>query len=261
MPFDLDRHAGLDSPMHRLEPRCRLIGLAALIAGFAWVRDPILVIPALVIAASLLQFSALPAGFVIRRLRVPAVFVLLLGLMLPLVSGGPVIWQFGPFAVHGEGIRQMLVIIGKAAAIVTTGLVLFGCAPLPVNVRTMQRLGLPALLADMTLFSLRYVNEIGADLETMQTAAGLRAFRWKERPTGAPSRLSVFAALVGSLFVSSHARAEQVHRAMMLRGYASAMPRTRIGRPNAASVSFAVLACALGASFLIVQIYLVGGAS
>ena len=33
--IDLDRYSRLDSPVHRLEPRSRLVGFGALIAGFA----------------------------------------------------------------------------------------------------------------------------------------------------------------------------------------------------------------------------------
>jgi energy-coupling factor transporter transmembrane protein EcfT len=41
----------------------------------------------------------------------------------------------------------------------------------------MRALGLPAVLADMTLLSYRYIYEIGDDLEAMETAMGLRGFR------------------------------------------------------------------------------------
>lgn len=52
----------------------------------------------------------------------------------------------------------------------------------------MRALGLPAVLADMTLLSYRYIYEIGDDLETMETAMGLRGFR-PRRPSGrAPAR-------------------------------------------------------------------------
>jgi len=251
--LDLDLYAGLGSPVHRWEPRCRLVGLATLITGFAWVREPILVVPMLVVACALLTISRLPPGFVVRRLRAPGAFVLMLGLMLPLVSGGTVLWRLGPVPFHQDGLQQMLVILAKLVAVATTGLVLFGTAPLPVTVAAMRRLGLPAVLADMTVLSYRFIHELGSDLETMRIAAGLRGLRWRSRRPGAPSLLAVLATLVGSLFVSSHARAEQVHRAMLARGYSSNVPREAAGRPDRASVLAAVLASAAGLAFVVAE--------
>jgi cobalt/nickel transport system permease protein len=226
MPLDLDRHAGLDSPLHRLEARARLVGLGVVIAGMAVVRSPQALPFMLATTALILLVSRIPVGFVVRRLRAALLFVTVLGVLLPLVSGGPVIWIVGPLAVHADGLWQFATILAKVLSIGTVALVLFGTAPLPVTVVAMQRLGLPALVADMTLFSYRAIHEIGTDLNTMRTAAGLRGLRWSHRPPGAPSRLATTAALVGSLFVSSHARAEQTHRAMTLRGYSGARPKT-----------------------------------
>ena len=73
--IDLDRYSRLDSPVHRLEPRSRLVGFAALIGGFALVRDPVLLVPMLVIAAAAVLSSRLPLGFILRRLTAPMVLV------------------------------------------------------------------------------------------------------------------------------------------------------------------------------------------
>lgn len=257
MALDLDRHCSLNSPLHRLEPRCRLIGLGALIAGFAVAWSPVLVAAMLVVAGIVLAASRLPVAFVASRLRTAVLFLVALGLLLPVVSGGPVLWQLGPLALHGDGVRRFAIILAKFSAIGTTAVVLFGCAPLPVTVVAMQRLGLPSLIADMTLFSYRAIHEIGNDLALMRTAAGLRGLRWQHVSGGTAVRL---AGLVGSLFVTSHARAEQVHRAMILRGYASRAPVGAAARPHAGSVAFAVVAVALGAAFVTAEILLAGGA-
>jgi len=56
----LDEYAHLDSPLHRWEPRCRLIGLMALILGFSFVRD-LRLLPAMIAASfALYAVSRLP---------------------------------------------------------------------------------------------------------------------------------------------------------------------------------------------------------
>ena len=68
----------------------------------------------------------------------------------------------------------------------------------------------------MTLFSYRYIYEIGDDLETMEKAMGLRGFR--ARRLGGRT-LSVLASLAGSILVRSYEQSERVYKAMVLRGY------------------------------------------
>ncbi len=251
--IDLDRHGGLDSPVHRLEPRCRLLGFAALIASFAAVRSPVVLAPALGLAVVAVVASRLPWIFVVRGLRTPMTLVLALGLLLVLAPGGEVFATLGPLAIHTDGLRQVGVILGKLAAIGGVALVLFGSAPLPTTVVAMRRLGLPALLADMVVFSCRALPEIGVDLKTMRTAAGMRGVRWHGRRPRAPSRLGTLARMVGSLFVISHARAEQVHRAMLLRGYSGDAPLGPARSVNAASAVFVTLAVLAAVGLVVAQ--------
>jgi cobalt/nickel transport system permease protein len=251
--IDLDRHSGLDSPVHRLEPRSRLLGFGALIAGFALVRDPLLLVPMLVIAAAAVASSRLPWGFIVRRLTAPMVLVLALGVVLVLASDGEVVARWGPLAIHAGGLEQAGVIVAKLAAIGAVALVLFGTAPLPTTVVAMRRLGLPSLIADMIVFSFRAFHQIGVDLGTMRTAAGMRGVRWKHHRPGAPSRLGTLARMVGSLFVISHARAEQTHRAMVLRGYSGHAPLGPARPVDPASAAFVVLAVAVAVGIVVAQ--------
>ncbi len=257
MVLDLDRHSSLDAPLHRLEPRCRIIGLGALIVGFAIARSPLLMPPMLATATLIVAASRLPAGFVAMRLRAALLFLLVLGVMLPLVGSGPELWQLGPLAIHADGLRRFAIIVAKFGAIGSTAVVLFGVAPLPVNVVAMQRLGLPSLIADMSLFSYRAIHEIGNDLQMMRTAAGLRGLRWRHLSGSTALRIGE---LLGSLFVSSHARAEHVHRAMILRGYASRAPVADAARPDVRDVAFAAAGVVAGTAFLIAELLLTGGA-
>jgi cobalt/nickel transport system permease protein len=251
--IDLDRHSGLDSPVHRLEPRSRLLGFGALIAGFALVHDPVLLVPMLVIAATAVVSSRLPFGFIAQSLTAPMVLVLVLGVVLAVASDGEVVARLGPLAIHAAGLEQAGVIAAKLAAIGTMALLLFGTAPLPTTVVAMRRLGLPSLIADMVVFSYRAFHQIGDDLKTMRTAAGMRGVRWTHRRPGAPSRLGTLARMVGSLFVISHARAEQAHRAMVLRGYSGQAPLGPARPVDPASAAFVVLAVAIAVGLVLAE--------
>lgn len=222
MKLALDAHANLDSPLHRWEPRARLIGLAGLILAFSVVQRLQLLPAMLAVTIALYTVARLPLFFLWKRLRSPGFFLLMMALLLPFLSGSTVILRVGPLALRQEGLLDTVLIVGKFVSIMTVGLVLFGVAPFLTTIEAMRALGLPPLLADMTLFSYRYIYEIGDDLAMMQTAMGLRGFR--ARRLGGRS-LGVLASLVGSILVRSYEQSERVYKAMVLRGYGQSSRR------------------------------------
>lgn len=216
MDLDLDVHAHLDSSIHRWEPRCKLVGLMALIFAFSFVSDLRLLLPMVAVTVVLYRASRLPLSFLRTRLRYPGFFLMALVVLLPFISGSTELVRLGPLMLRREGCLDVVLIGTKFVSILTVGLVLFGSAPFLEAIKAMRALGLPSVLADMTLFSYRYIHEIGEDLERMEIAMGLRGFRSRRVNRGV---LSALASLAGSLLVRSYERSERVYKAMVLRGY------------------------------------------
>ena len=214
MELRLDEYADINSSIHRWEPRCKLIALLALMFAFSFVRELRLLPAMLVVTGALYALSRLPLTFLLARLRLPGFFFLMVGVLLPFLSGQTVLFRIGPLALREEGCLDLLLIAVKFVSILTTGLVLFGTTPFVTSVKAMRALGLPPTLADMTLFSYRYIHEIGDDLEIMETAMRLRGFRGRH-----PRGLGILASLAGSILVRSYERADRVYKAMILRGY------------------------------------------
>ena len=211
-----DEYGHRDSPLHRWEPRCKLVGLLSLAFAFSYVRDLRLLPAMLVVALALYALSRLPFFFLESRLRYPSIFMLLTILALSLGSGSTELLRLGPLVLRQEGMLAALPIAARFFAILTIGLALFGSAPLTTTIKAMRALGLPDLLVDMTLLAYRYLYDIGADLSKMRRAMRLRGYdghRLRKRS------LDGLGSLLGSLLVRSHERSERVYEAMILRGY------------------------------------------
>ena len=216
LKLGLDEFARLDSPLHRWEPRCKLLGLMALIFSFSFVQD-LRLLPLMPVAAfALFAASRLPLSYLTTRLRYPGFFLLLPAITLPLLSGSTVLLRLGPLALRQEGSLAVLLIATRFISIFTVGLILFGTSPFLTTIKALRALGLPPVLADMTLLSYRYLYEIGGDLARMETAMGLRGFKAHRLRRSA---LGTLASLIGSLLVRSYERSERVYQAMTLRGY------------------------------------------
>ncbi|WP_071516550.1 cobalt ECF transporter T component CbiQ [Geitlerinema sp. PCC 9228] len=222
MKLGLDDYAFLNSPVHQWEPRYKLVALLALIFAFAFVEDIRLVVPMLLVTGILVFCSQLPLSFIWRRLRYPGLVLVGMVALLPWVAGDTVLWQWGFLKFRLEGWLSLLLIASRFLAIVITSIVLLGSMPFLTTIQTLRSLGLPAILADMMLLSYRYLSELGDTLHAMNRAMHLRGFGHNSGsffflPNFKEMRM--LASLAGTLLVRSYEQAEQVYKAMRLRGY------------------------------------------
>lgn len=216
MHLHIDQYAHLDSPIHRWNPRSKFITLFALILLYSMVQDLRLVPVMLAATAVLYWLSSLPLHFLISRLRYPGMFLLVLIVILPLFTGETVLFQIGPLSVQQEGLEYMLLVVSRFTAILTVSLLLFGTSTFLTTVKTLRSIGIPSLLSDMLLLTVRYIFELADALVRMQRAMRLRGFRM----TRLDRRSAVqIASLMGSLLIRSYEQAERVYKAMRLRGY------------------------------------------
>ena len=216
MKFVLDQHAHLNSPIHRWDPRFKLVGFLVLIFAFSFISELTLLPVLALITLAIFFFSKIPGSFILNRLRYPSFFLFVVVIILPFISGSDVVASAGPIDINREGLEAALLISVRFFSILTLGLILFATAPLLTSIKAMRSLGLPAILADMTLLTFRYLFEIGNYLHQMETALRLRGFnarRFSRRG------FSTLAWLGGSILVRSYERSEWIYQAMIMRGY------------------------------------------
>ncbi|MDM8519273.1 cobalt ECF transporter T component CbiQ [Anaerolineales bacterium HSG6] len=249
----LDEYAHLDSPIHRWEIRAKLVGLIALIFAFS-VGQVLLLIPVMVgLTVGLFLLSRLPLSYLIKRLKAPGYFLLLMVIVLPFASGSTVLWTLGPLSIKQEGLTNLLLIVSRFICIITVSLILFGSAPFLETIKAMRALGLPPILADMMLLTYRYLFEISEQLTTMRTAIRLRGFRVM---TLSYCNLSVLAALIGSLLIRSYEQSERVYQAMILRGYGQGIIATDTFHTNPFDMFLTTLTLCFAAGFVGLNLWL-----
>ncbi len=232
------------------ETRLKLLGLLCLVFAFATINDLRLLPLMIITALAVYRLSALPASYLISRLKVPGIFLLAMAVVLPLSAGETVLAQAGPVALRLEGTLGLLSIAARFFSIITVATVLLASTPMPTLVRAMGSLGMPDLLGDMLLFTYRYIFQLADDLHRARVAARLRRAR-----LGSLSSIRTTAYIVGSLLVRSHWQAERVLAAMTLRGYGNS--RIDVSRPAPGLRDFAALAVCvtLAGGFVVTQTF------
>ena len=226
MKLALDQYAHLDSPLHHWHQALKLVALGALIFAFAFVKTLALLPVMVIITGIVLRLSQLPLKFLLSRLRYPGLFIAAIVLVLPLVSGETVIWEYGGIAIRQEGLLAVVLIVTRFICILTVSLVLFGTAPFLSSIKAMRSLGLPVVIVDMTLLAYRYLESFGDTLTTMQRAMKLRGFQPHRFN---PRNARLLASLIGSLLVRSYEQSQQVYQAMILRGYGYGLSQQQTG--------------------------------
>lgn len=239
------------SPLHTWMPQLKLLSLGLLMFAFAAIRELPLVLPMFGVTASIYALSGLPVSFLLQRLRYPGLFIFMLVLILPLTSGDTVLWQWGPVALRQEGIMAISLVVSRFLCILTLGFVLLGTTPFVTLLRSLRSLGLPVLLADMTLLTYRYLFETADMLSTMQRSMRLRGFghtrrRWFSLRKTDLQRL---ASLLGTLLIRSYERAERIYTAMRLRGYGQLRQPPAQPRADSGSLLLTTIAIIIAIAF------------
>lgn len=197
--------AELDSPVHRLDPRAKIVGLIGLIvvaattpigAWGAFAAYAAALVPLAVVAR-------LPWGYVLRRMAIELPF---------LAAALLLIWLRGP----AEGLTLALRISLSVLAVI----VLTSTTPFPELLRGFERLRAPRLLLLIVALMWRYLHVIGDEAERMRVARAARGYQ----PRGLLQARRAFGATIATLFVRSLERGERVHLAMVSRGYDGGMP-------------------------------------
>jgi cobalt/nickel transport system permease protein len=203
------------SPVHRLDPRVRLLSAAGLSVTVALSTRLATMGWALGLAALLAAAARLDGRPLARRLVHLNAFMLFLWMVLPWSVPGAHAGTAGALAITEEGLRLALEITLKGNAIVLLFTALVATIDPPRLGCALKRLALPDKLVHLFALTIRYADVVHDEYGRLRRAMRARAFQ----PRFSAHTLRTFGYLVGLLLVRSLERAERVLAAMKCRGF------------------------------------------
>lgn len=226
----LERWSRGEGPLHRRDPRVKTAALLTFLVVVATAHRNLLVMTLawLILLTLGAMWARLPAAGVLSR----AAIVLPFGLVFAVVN-----WAAGD---SGRAIALLLKSYISAAAV----LLLVGTTPMTLLLRGLESSGVPRFLLMVTQFLYRYLFVIVEEARHMSTAAAARGATAR----GMIARRERFRAAAGALavlFARSYQRAEDIHRAMLARGFEGRFHPLRDLRLTAADVVFLLAACVI----------------
>jgi cobalt/nickel transport system permease protein len=241
------------SPIHRLDPRAKVLGLLAVTV--VAVTTPFALWPVWAACGAVLAAVALTAKVdartIWRRARVVLPFVVAVAVFIPFFRAGGREWALGPFTVSEAGLETFLSVAAKAGIGTVSAVLLGATTTFPDALRALEAMRVPRLFTLIAAFMYRYLFVIVDEVQRMRAALASRGYRprcaWQVWAAGR---------VVSALFLRSYGRGERVYLAMISRGFGGAMPQLdtlafgRLDLAFVASVSLSLLALrlALGAA-------------
>ncbi len=221
-----------DSPLHRLDPRARLVMAAVLVIGVLLDRSLLGLIGALGAVAGGLAMANISLRYAARGLRPAIPFLVLLSLwqLFSARGDGQVLWQWrwltlttaGLHAATSTALRFVVLILALSlfSFITATGELTHGVEHL---LRPLQRFGFPAHeLALSLLIALRFIPLLAREAERIAKAQASRG-----GDTGIKRTLHLLSLIV-PLFIAALRRAERLTLAMEARCYTGGAGRTHL---------------------------------
>ncbi len=203
----IDKYSELDSPVHRLDPRVKILAAAGFILTLVSAPAHAWVVPAVAlgcIAVAVLA-SKVPLLYVLGRslVVVPFAAMAALALIIAPSAGGP-----------ASGLLKGLNIAVKAWLSAMTLVLLTATTPYPRLLRGLEKLGMPRVMVLILSFMYRYLFVLVDEAMRMEQAWKSRAFGLK----GLRAAKSL-AGVIGVLLIRSYERSERVYGAMLARGF------------------------------------------
>jgi cobalt/nickel transport system permease protein len=200
----VDRWSQGNGPLHRRDPRAKAAVLLVFLVVVATTHRHLAPVATGWLAglAVMVWWTGLPVLALLAR----AALVLPFSLAFAIVS-----W------LAGDAERAIALLV-KSYLSSAAVLLLVSTTPLPKLLHGLERMGVPQFLLTVGQFLFRYLFVISEEAQHMRTAAASRAASVSRILTNG-SRFRAAGGALAVLFTRSFGRAEQIHQAMLSRGF------------------------------------------
>jgi cobalt/nickel transport system permease protein len=227
----LDHHSGIESPIHHLDARAKILVFFTLIlVSVSCPPNSFLVFGLLTLTLiGIALLARLPLGHLTKKILVILPFIFLVTISIPFMKkdavGGGYSLGLGGLSVSQSGLWILWNVVVKSCLGVFSIILLSSTTSFPKLIKGMEKLGSPRIFTILISFMYRYSFILIDELYRMKRARDSRSFggRWLWHS-------KVIGHMIGWLFLRSFHRGERVYLAMLSRGYNGTMPETAAGR-------------------------------
>lgn len=242
----LETLSSRDTPIHRLDPRVKLLTTVIFIATvLSFNRYEVSgLLPFVLYPVALVALGNLPVGYLLKKIVLAAPFAFFIGVLNPLFDRAPLV-QMGTLEISGGWVSFASIMIRFALA-VSAALLLIATTGFNAMCMALERIGVPSSFAVQLSFLYRYLFVLIDEAARLTRARSLRSFG------GKGMGLQVYSFMIGQLLLRTLDRAQRIHRAMLCRGFDG---RVRILRQLTPGSRDALFLIGWTALFMLMRLY------
>lgn len=244
--------ASRDGLLQRIDPRVKLGGMLVLVVAAGLVHNLAVLVAAYALTLVLAAASRLPVGFFVKRvwLFVPLFTgIVVLPATLSVITPGDVVlqlwsWHGSPQGFTAQGLGTAALVIARVATSISLVVLLTLTTPWVRLLAALRALGVPPMFVLVIGMAYRYIFLLLGTVTDMYEARKARTVGAQAHDGGGRAFL---AASTGTMFGKAHHLSEEVHLAMIARGYrgdAKSIQTFRLTASDAVAI-VATLAAAL----------------
>ena len=233
--FTIGQYFPGDSPIHKLDPRTKIILTIFLIAAIFLSHGFCGYVPVLVYTLLAARLSRIKLKFLIRGIK-PILFIMLFTVVINLFfsTGETVLWKLGIITITKEGLKNAALMACRLLLLVTgTQLLTLTTSPIALTdgieslMKPLKKIRFPAHeIAMMMSIALRFIPTLMEEADKIMKAQTARGADFDSG--NLLKRAKALVPLLVPLFVSAFRRADELALAMEARCYRGGESRTRM---------------------------------
>ena len=232
---EMDDLAAAESPVHRLNPLCKLLVTVFYIVTV--VSFPKYDLSGLVIMVLypvvLFQAAGIPVSLCFHKLRVVLPLVCAVGLVNPFLDHTPLI-PLGTVTISG-GVVSMITLMLKGVFSLMASFLLIATTSIDTLCAALRMLHVPDILTTLLLLTYRYIGVMLEEVSIMTEGYALRA------PGQKGIHISAWGSFLGQLLLRSMDRAEALYQSMLLRGFRGAYYYAEVPPCGASGIVYVIV--------------------
>ena len=222
------------SPVHRLDPRMKIVLTLVYIIMLFAATNPIGLIVGILVVWLLYSISRIPGAMILKSLKPVVPIILFTGVLNMFFISGQVIWSFWKLQITVEGVTTAIVMSIRILCLIAgTSLLTYTTSPIALTdgierlFSPFKRFHLPVHeLAMMMTIALRFIPTLIEETDKIMSAQKARGANLDSG--GLTERAKALVPILIPLFVSAFRRADELAMAMECRCYRGGEGRTRM---------------------------------
>ena len=217
-----DDLASIDSPIHNLEGRIKLISTVFIILVCVVSKEifiPLILEIVLLIILKLAKLSYIDS---FKRLLMLLPFGGVIIIFQPFIQPGNIIWRYSWLTVSDVGLNWCFLLLIRLIVCLTAIIIYSSTTPLQEMASSFRKLKMPRDLAMILSIMVRFLFLFIDELASIRKSQKSRNFNIHSKNTPYKWRVKQVGYTVGMMFLKAYEQGERVHKSMVSRGFSDA---------------------------------------